>query len=126
MSAKRSPRPLTAVALVCSLKRGPAASCGELMAEYISEELRIARVKTELLRCVDYAILPGVHRIWVTATSGPRSGRSFSRACSGVSNIGITSDVCFPTVSPTTESGSSTVEISPGRAGSGMPREEYP
>jgi multimeric flavodoxin WrbA len=30
------------------------------MAEHVSEQLRNAGVKTELLRCVDYAILPGV------------------------------------------------------------------
>jgi multimeric flavodoxin WrbA len=55
-----SHRPLSAVALVCSLKRSPAASSSALMAEQVLEQLRGAEVKTEALRCVDYAILPGV------------------------------------------------------------------
>ena len=52
--------PLTAVALVCSLKPSPASSSSELMAEHVCERLRAAAVKTESLRCVDYAISPGV------------------------------------------------------------------
>jgi multimeric flavodoxin WrbA len=52
--------PLTAVALVCSLKPSPAPSSSELMAEHVCERLRAAGVKTESLRCVDYAISPGV------------------------------------------------------------------
>jgi multimeric flavodoxin WrbA len=51
---------LSAVALVCSLKRSPAPSSSELMAEHVCENLRDAGVKTESLRLVDYAILPGV------------------------------------------------------------------
>jgi multimeric flavodoxin WrbA len=51
---------LRAVALVCSLKRSPAPSSSALMAEHVSENLRNAGVKTESLRVVDYAILPGV------------------------------------------------------------------
>jgi multimeric flavodoxin WrbA len=52
--------PLRAVALVCSLKRSPAPSSSALIAEHVSENLRNAGVKTESLRVVDYAILPGV------------------------------------------------------------------
>ena len=48
------------MALVCSLARNPAPSSSELMADHVSEQLRNAGVKTESLRCVDYAILPGV------------------------------------------------------------------
>lgn len=53
-------QPLSSVALVCSLKRSPAPSSSALMAEHVSEQLRNAGVKTESMRCVDYAILPGV------------------------------------------------------------------
>jgi multimeric flavodoxin WrbA len=60
MTAATGNRPLSAVALVCSLKRSPAPSSSALMAEHVSEQLRNAGVKTESLRCVDYAILPGV------------------------------------------------------------------
>jgi multimeric flavodoxin WrbA len=52
--------PLRAVALVCSLKRSPAPSSSALIAEHVSDNLRNAGVKTESLRVVDYAILPGV------------------------------------------------------------------
>jgi multimeric flavodoxin WrbA len=55
-----SSRPLSAVALVCSLKRSPAESSSALMAEHVCEQLREHGVKTESLRCADYAILPGV------------------------------------------------------------------
>ena len=51
---------LTAVALVCSLKRSPAPSSSELMAAHVCEQLRAAGVKTESVRCVDFAISPGV------------------------------------------------------------------
>ncbi|MGE2691092.1 flavodoxin family protein [Mycolicibacterium pulveris] len=61
MSTPKDPgRPLTAVALVCSLKPSPAPSSSQLMAEHICEELRGAGVRTEILRAVDYAISPGV------------------------------------------------------------------
>jgi multimeric flavodoxin WrbA len=60
MSATKARQPLTAVALVCSLKRSPAPSSSELIAEHVSEQLRNAGVKTKSLRCADYAILPGV------------------------------------------------------------------
>jgi multimeric flavodoxin WrbA len=52
--------PLTAVALVCSLKPSPAPSSSELMAEHVCEQLRAAGVKSETLRCVDHSISPGV------------------------------------------------------------------
>ena len=51
---------LTAVALVCSLKPSPAPSSSELMAEHVCERLRSHGVKTESVRCVDFAISPGV------------------------------------------------------------------
>jgi multimeric flavodoxin WrbA len=51
---------LTAVALVCSLKRSPAPSSSELMAEHVCEQLRAEGAKTESLRCADYAVPPGV------------------------------------------------------------------
>ncbi|MGV0642820.1 flavodoxin family protein [Mycolicibacterium sp. XJ879] len=53
-------QPLTAVAVVCSLKPSPAPSSSELMAQHICEQLRGAGVQTEILRAVDYAISPGV------------------------------------------------------------------
>ena len=51
---------LTAVALVCSLKPSPAPSSSELMAEHVCEKLRDEGVKTESVRCADFAISPGV------------------------------------------------------------------
>ena len=51
---------LTAVALVCSLKPSPAPSSSELIAEHVCEQLREQGVKTESVRCVDFAISPGV------------------------------------------------------------------
>jgi multimeric flavodoxin WrbA len=51
---------LTAVALVCSLKPSPAPSSSELIAEHVCEQLRDAGVTTESVRCVDFAISPGV------------------------------------------------------------------
>ena len=51
---------LRALALTCSLKRSPAPSSSALIAEHVCENLRGAGVKTESLRMVDYAILPGV------------------------------------------------------------------
>ncbi|GFG51759.1 flavodoxin [Mycolicibacterium agri] len=55
-----SQRPLNAIALVCSLKRSPAESSSAVMAEHVCEQLRKHDVKTDILRCVDYSILPGV------------------------------------------------------------------
>jgi multimeric flavodoxin WrbA len=51
---------LSALALVCSLKRSPAESSSALMAEHVLEQLRDAGVKADSLRCADYTILPGV------------------------------------------------------------------
>jgi len=45
---------------VCSLKHSPTPSSSALMAEHVCEKLRAEGVKTESLRMVDYAILPGV------------------------------------------------------------------
>ncbi|MCT7660857.1 flavodoxin family protein [Mycobacterium deserti] len=53
-------RPLSALALVCSLKKSPTPSSSELLAEQVCEQLRKAGVLTEAVRCVDYAIAPGV------------------------------------------------------------------
>ncbi|OBK73263.1 flavodoxin family protein [Mycobacterium sp. 1274761.0] len=52
--------PLTALALICSLKRSPAPSSSELMAEHVCEQLRRHGVNTETVRCADHAIAPGV------------------------------------------------------------------
>jgi multimeric flavodoxin WrbA len=60
VNAPTKSRSLTAVALVCSLKRSPATSSSELMAEHVCAQLRGSGVKTESLRCADYAIPPGV------------------------------------------------------------------
>lgn len=51
---------LSAVALVCSLKRSPAPSSSELMADQICARLRDADVQTDSVRCADVAIEPGV------------------------------------------------------------------
>jgi multimeric flavodoxin WrbA len=55
-----TPTPLTALALVCSLKRSPAPSSSELIAEHVFDQLRKQEVSCEGLRCVDFAIAPGV------------------------------------------------------------------
>lgn len=52
--------PLTALALVCSLKPSPAASSSELIAEHVFTHLREQKVTCRALRCVDFAIAPGV------------------------------------------------------------------
>lgn len=51
---------LTALALVCSLKRRPAESSSELIADQVCENLKVLGVGTESLRCADYVIEPGV------------------------------------------------------------------
>jgi multimeric flavodoxin WrbA len=51
---------LRAVALVCSLKPSPAASSSALIAEHVFEGMRDAGVECESIRCVDYALSPGV------------------------------------------------------------------
>lgn len=50
----------TVVALVCSLKPSPAPSSSELIAEHVLEQMRGAGARCESIRCVDYAIKPGV------------------------------------------------------------------
>lgn len=51
---------LTALALICSLKPSPAASSSELIAEHVFTHLRERDVRCNALRCVDFAIAPGV------------------------------------------------------------------
>lgn len=53
-------RSLTALALVCSLKKSPAASSSELIAEHVLSHLGEDDVACQVLRCVDFAIAPGV------------------------------------------------------------------
>ena len=55
-----TPSRFTALALSCSLKPSPAPSSSELIAEHVLSELRKQRVSCEGLRCVDFAIAPGV------------------------------------------------------------------
>ncbi len=55
-----SERPLTAVALCAVSSAARRESSSALMAEHVCEQLREHGVKTESLRCADYAILPGV------------------------------------------------------------------
>jgi multimeric flavodoxin WrbA len=51
---------LRAIALVCSLKKSPASSSSELIADQLLDQLRSAGVEGEKVRCVDLALLPGV------------------------------------------------------------------
>ena len=54
-------QPLSALALVCSLKASPAPSSSDLMARQILEELGKHGVTTaDVVRVVDHAVLPGV------------------------------------------------------------------
>ncbi|WP_205873243.1 flavodoxin family protein [Mycobacterium camsae] len=55
-----SDQPLRAIGLVCSLKPSPAASSSALIAEQVVGELNKANVESELIRCVDHNIAPGV------------------------------------------------------------------
>ncbi|GAT12391.1 flavodoxin family protein [Mycolicibacterium novocastrense] len=73
-------RPLTAVALVCSLKPSPAESSSALMADHICENLRAAGVETEVVRCVDYAIAPGVEADMGDGDEWPRIREKLLRA----------------------------------------------
>jgi multimeric flavodoxin WrbA len=52
--------PLRALGLICSLKKSPAPSSSALIAEHVFATLRDRNVECEALRCVDYAIAPGV------------------------------------------------------------------
>lgn len=51
---------LRALALVCSLKKSPAPSSSDLLADQLLDQLRGAGVQGEKVRCVDLALLPGV------------------------------------------------------------------
>jgi multimeric flavodoxin WrbA len=51
---------LRATALICSLKPSPAPSSSALIAEHVFATLRDLNVTCESVRCVDYAIAPGV------------------------------------------------------------------
>jgi multimeric flavodoxin WrbA len=51
---------LRALALVCSLKPTPAPSSSELIARHVFAHLTERDFETELVRCVDFAIVPGV------------------------------------------------------------------
>ena len=55
-----TPSPLQAIALLCSLKPSPAPSSSELIAEHVFATLRDQNVDCDSVRCVDYAIAPGV------------------------------------------------------------------
>lgn len=50
---------LRALALVCSLKKSPAPSSSDLLADQLLDQLRGAGVEAKV-RCVDLALLPGV------------------------------------------------------------------
>jgi multimeric flavodoxin WrbA len=51
---------LRAVALICTLKKSPATSSSEQMADQVLEQLRKGGVEGEKVRCVDLNLLPGV------------------------------------------------------------------
>jgi multimeric flavodoxin WrbA len=50
---------LRAIALICTLKKSPATSSSELMADHVLEQLRKAGADAEKVRCVDLNLLPG-------------------------------------------------------------------
>jgi hypothetical protein len=54
-----SPAP-GALALICSLKPSPAPSSSELIAAHVFATLRDQGVECDAVRCVDFAIAPGV------------------------------------------------------------------
>lgn len=54
------PQSLSAVALVCTLKSGCAASSSQLIAEQLCKSLEQLAVGTTTVRCADFAIHPGV------------------------------------------------------------------
>lgn len=60
MTETASPQPLSALALVCSLKASPAPSSSDLMARQILEELGKHGVTGEVVRVVDHDVRPGV------------------------------------------------------------------
>lgn len=51
---------LRAIALICTLKKSPATSSSDLMADQVLEQLRKAGADGEKVRCVDVNLLPGV------------------------------------------------------------------
>ncbi len=51
---------LSALALICSLKPSPAPSSSALIAEHVFATLRDQGAECEAVRCVDFAIAPGV------------------------------------------------------------------
>ena len=55
-----APQPLSALALVCSLKASPAPSSSDLMARQILEELGKHGVTGDVVRVVDHDVRPGV------------------------------------------------------------------
>jgi multimeric flavodoxin WrbA len=55
-----TPHRLRAVALVCTLKKSPATSSSDLMADRVLDQLRSAGADGEKVRCVDFNLLPGV------------------------------------------------------------------
>src|SRR5688500_1114631 len=55
-----SAQPLSALALVCSLKASPAPSSSDLMARQILEQLAEHGVTGDVVRVVDHDVLPGV------------------------------------------------------------------
>jgi multimeric flavodoxin WrbA len=52
--------PLTALALICTLKPSPTASSSDLMASQILEQLALHGVTGSSVRVVDHTVLPGV------------------------------------------------------------------
>lgn len=48
-----------AIALICTLKKSPATSSSELMADQVLEQLRKAGAEGDKVRCVDLNLLPG-------------------------------------------------------------------
>ncbi|WP_156687865.1 flavodoxin family protein [Mycobacterium sp. Marseille-P9652] len=54
-----SATPLRAIALICTLKKSPATSSSELMADQVLEQLRKYGADGEKVRCVGMNLLPG-------------------------------------------------------------------
>ncbi|MGB3286766.1 flavodoxin family protein [Mycolicibacter algericus] len=55
-----APPPLSAIALICTLKGGDAPSSSDLIADQLLGQLRSGGVECEKVRCVDLSLLPGV------------------------------------------------------------------
>ncbi|WP_445169323.1 flavodoxin family protein [Mycolicibacterium sp. Dal123E01] len=55
-----SSAPLRALALVCTLKPGPAPSSSAIIAEHVLQQLSAQGTECETVRCADFAIAPGV------------------------------------------------------------------